>query len=278
MITVMMMGLKVITMINFFLYDFMGRALLAAIGMGCVSAVMGCFLLWRRMAFFGDAMAHAAVLGVALGTILQVNTYLFIALICLMTAVIVGILQQRSRIPVDTWLASISYTSLALGIIVIAKTTGIRIDTESILFGDILSVSRQDLIWIYAAVIVVWSFIIVCWQKLLMLTLDEELALTSGISVDALRLGFTFCLAIVTAVGIKASGALLLPALMILPAAAMARFSKSPEMMVAGATVISLLSVVLGIWVSFTFDTPSGPTIVVTACGFFILATLVRKK
>ncbi len=274
----MMMDLKATTMIDFFLYDFMGRALLAAIGMGCMSAVMGCFLLWRRMAFFGDAMAHAAVLGVALGTILQINTYLFIALICLMTAVIVGVLQQRSRIPVDTWLASISYTSLALGIIVIAKTTGIRIDPESILFGDILSVNRQDLIWIYAAVIIVWSFIILCWQKLLMLTLDEELALTSGISVSALRLGFTFCLAIVTAVGIKASGALLLPALMILPAAAMARFSKSPEMMVAGATVISLLSVALGIWASFTLDTPSGPTIVVTACGFFILSTLVPKN
>lgn len=266
------------TMINFFLSDFMGRALLAAIGMGCISAVMGCFLLWRRMAFFGDAMAHAAVLGVALGTILQVNTYLFIALICLMTAVVVGILQQRSRIPVDTWLASISYTSLALGIIAITKTKGIRIDPEAILFGDILSVSRQDLIWIYGAVVIVWGFIILCWQKLLLLTLDEELALASGIPVAGLRLGFTFCLAIVTAVGIKASGALLLPALMILPAAAMARFSKSPEIMVAGATLISLTSVIVGILASFEFDTPSGPTIVVTACGFFIISSLRRQN
>lgn len=263
--------------IDFLFYDFMGRALLAAIGMGCISAVMGCFLLWRRMAFFGDAMAHAAVLGVALGTILSLNVYLFIAIICVITAVIVGLLQQRSPIPVDTWLAAISYTALALGIIAISKTKGIRIDAEAILFGDILSVSRQDLVWIYSAVILVWAFIIWRWQELMLLTLDEELALTAGVSVSGLRLAFTFCLAIVTAVGIKASGALLLPALMILPAAAMARFARSPEMMVLGATAISLLSVVLGILGSFQLDTPSGPTIVVAACGFFVVSAVVRR-
>lgn len=264
-------------MIDFFFYDFMGRALLAAVGMGCISSVMGCFLLWRRMAFFGDAMAHAAVLGVALGTILSLNVYLFIAIICVVAAVIVGLLQQRSRIPVDTWLAAISYTALALGIIVISKTKGIRIDPEAILFGDILSVSRQDLAWIYSAVVLVWGVIILRWQELMMLTLDEELALTAGVPVSALRLTFTFCLAVVTAVGIKASGALLLPALMILPAAAMARFARSPEVMVLGATAISLLSSALGILGSFHFDTPSGPTIVIIACGFFILSAVLRR-
>ncbi|WP_052045935.1 metal ABC transporter permease [Candidatus Paracaedibacter symbiosus] len=265
-------------MVDFFLYDFMGRALLAAMGMGFISAVMGCFLVWRRMAFFGDAMAHAAVLGVALGVILEVNTYLFIAVICLMTAVIIGAAQQRSSIPIDTWLAAISYTSLALGIILIAKTKGIRIDPEAILFGDILSVSRQDLAWIYGVVVVVWGFILVRWQPLLLLTLDEELAVTAGVNVTSMRLAFTICLAIVTAVGIKASGALLLPALMILPAASMARFARSPEVMVAGATVISLLSVTLGILGSFHFDTPSGPTIIVTACGFFLLSSMLRRS
>lgn len=264
-------------MIDFLFYDFMGRALLSAIGMGCISAVMGCFLLWRRMAFFGDAMAHAAVLGVALGTILNFNVYLFISLICVITALIVGMLQQRSRIPADTWLAAISYTALALGIIVISKSRGIRIDPEAILFGDILSVSRQDLVWIYSVVILVWGFIIYRWQELMVLTLDEELALTAGVPVSSLRFAFTFCLAIVMAVGIKASGALLLPALMILPAAAMARFAKSPEMMVAGATVISLLSVILGILGSFQLDMPSGPTIVVIACVFFVFSTVLRR-
>lgn len=264
-------------MIDFLLYDFMGRALLAAIGMGSISAVMGCFLLWRRMAFFGDAMAHAAVLGVALGTILNLNVYLFIAIICVITAVIVGLLQHRSRLPVDTWLAAISYTALALGIIVIAKAKGIRIEPEAILFGDILSVSRYDLVWIYSVVALVWGFIICRWQTLMMLTLDEELALTAGVPVSGLRFALIFCLAIVMAVGIKASGALLLPALMILPAAAMARFAKSPEMMAVGATMISLLSVVLGILVSFQFDMPAGPTIVVISCLFFVSSVAIAK-
>lgn len=269
---------KATDMIDFFLYDFMGRALLAAIGMGSISAVMGCFLIWRRMAFFGDAMAHTAVLGVALGIILGLNTYVFIAIICLIAALIVGAAQQRSLIPVDTWLATISYTSLALGIIIIAKTKGIRIDPEAILFGDILSVSRVDLAWIYGTVIVVWSFILLAWQPLLLLTLDEELALTAGIPINAMRLAFTLCLALVTAVGIKASGALLLPALMILPAASTSRFARSPEGMALGATALCLISVTSGLLASFYLDTPSGPTIIVTACIFFLASSALQNR
>ena len=264
-------------MIDFFFSHFMGRALLAAIGMGCISAVMGCFLLWRRMAFFGDAMAHASVLGVALGFLFHIDIYFFIAFICLILASVMGILQQRSRIPIDTWLAAISYTSLALGIIVIAKTPGIQIDPEAILFGDILSVNLPDLIGIYLSVLAVWTFIIIGWQKLLLITLDEELAIASGISLLPMRLGFTVCLALVTAVGIKASGALLLPALMILPAATMARFARSPEEMVGGATVCSVISVLLGMTASYYYDTPSGPTIVVMAFLFFFFSFLLKK-
>lgn len=227
------------------------------------------------MAFFGDAMAHAAVLGVALSVILNINIYLFISFICMVTALIIGFLQQRSRVPPDTWLAAISYTALALGIIIISKSPNLRIDPEAILFGDILSISWQDLIWIYCVVLFVWGVILYRWQELIILTLDEELALISGIPVNTLRFTFTLCLAIVIAVGIKTSGALLLPALMILPAASLVRFAKSPETMVAGATVLSLISMILGIFGSFSLDLPCGPTIVVTACLFFILSTLI---
>lgn len=266
-----------IAMIDYFFHDFMGRALLAGVGLGSISALVGCFLLWRRMAFFGDAMGHAAVLGVALGTLLNLNVYLFIILVCVLVAVTIGVARQRSVISVDTWLASISYTSLALGMIILSKSVSIQIEPESILFGDILGVDRIDILWIYIVALIVWGGAIGRWQKVLLLTLDEELAHTSGVSVTSMRLGFTLCVAIVTAVGLKTAGALLLPALMILPAASVSRYSQSPEIMVAAATVVSLLSVVIGIWGSFYYDIPSGPSIVMVAFGFFILSFLGKR-
>lgn len=264
-------------MISGFLDDFVVRACIAGIGLAFLTGPIGCILLWRRMAFFGDALGHSALLGVALAAILQVDIYLGIIAICLACASLLGMVPSRTRLTMDAWLAIVSYSALALGIIALSKAPHIRIDPSSYLFGDILMLDNQDIAWIYGCILIVVPFFLIQRKRLLLLTLDEELAKVAGVPTDRLRIFFMVILSMTVAVCLKTVGALLLPALLIIPAAAAGRLARSPEQMIILAVGVGILSVTSGLSSSIYFNTPSGPTIVVCCTCLFLLTHLVSK-
>ena len=254
--------------------DFLLRALAGGFGVAVIAGPLGTFVVWRRMAYFGDTLAHAALLGVALGILLGIDINLGIVAVCAAVAVILVALQRRQPLAGDTLLGILSHGGLALGLIAVAFLESPRVDLMSYLFGDILAVSARDIAWVYGGGAVVAAALAFLWRPLLAATVHEELARVEGVPVTAVRLAFMVLLAIVVALAMKVVGVLLVTSLLIIPAAAARRLAASPEQMAALAAVAGCAAVAGGLWGSFTFDTPSGPSIVVAALVLFVVSAL----
>ncbi len=258
--------------------DFLVRALLGGVGVALVAGPLGCFVVWRRLAYFGDALAHAGFLGIALGLLLGFDPILGVAATGCIVAASLLLLQRRRLLAGDTALGLLAHAGLALGLVVLSFLQFLRIDLLSYLFGDLLAVTRGDLALIWGGGAIVLVALALLWRPLLRITLHEELAAAEGLPVFALQLAFLLLLAIVVAVAMKVVGILLITALLILPAAAARRISATPEAMALGAALLGSLAVGGGLWASWTWDTPSGPSIVVTSLLFFVLLQLLPRR
>ncbi|MEL7132904.1 MAG: metal ABC transporter permease [Pseudomonadota bacterium] len=248
--------------------DFMTRATLAGIGVAFAAAPLGCFVVWRRMAYFGDATAHAAILGVALSLAFEMSVFSGALIVALLMALTVTLLAGRGY-AMDTLLGVLAHSALAVGLVAVSFLSGIRIDLMAYLFGDILAVSRTDLVVIWGGAALVVALIFWRWSALLTSTLNEELAYASHINPKREQLVLTLSLAITVAVAIKVVGVLLIAAMLIIPAAAARRLSRTPEAMALGAAAIGALSASAGLWGAYVFDTPAGPSIVCVAALLF---------
>ncbi|WP_020676057.1 zinc ABC transporter permease subunit ZnuB [Geopsychrobacter electrodiphilus] len=258
--------------------DFMLRALLAGIGVALVAGPFGTFVVWRRMAYFGDTLAHSALLGVALGFLLQVDPTLAVMAVCLLVSLLLFFLQRQQRLPSDTLLGILSHSALSLGLVAIAFMEKVRIDLLAYLFGDILAVGRQDLMVIYGSGLLALVLLLLLWRPLLAITLHEDLARVEGVRVDLVELSFSCLLALVVAIMMKVVGLLLITSLFILPAATVRRFSSSPEQMAGFAALAGVISVGVGLYGSWQLDTPAGPSIVVAAALLFALLQLLPAR
>ncbi|MBX9804872.1 MAG: metal ABC transporter permease [Alphaproteobacteria bacterium] len=264
-------------MTDLFFNPLVCKALLAGFGLALTTGPLGCFLVWRRMAFFGDALAHSSLLGVALGIVLHIDINIGIVGVCLLCATILAKTHSRQHLSADAWLGIISYSALALGFLALSKS-GSNVDLESYLVGDILSIRLQDLFWIYGCALLVAAFFYWKWRELLLLTLDEELAQTAGVSVGVVRAAFMVILALTVAIALKAVGALLMPALLIMPAATAGRFARSPEQMAFIGMAAAFLGIASGLLAAIAFNTPSGPTIVVCSLLLFLGSIVARAR
>lgn len=256
--------------------DFLWRAALGGVGVAFVAGPLGCFVVWRRMAYFGASVAHTALLGVALGFLLSIDVTVGITLTCICFAIAIIFLQRNIELASDTLLGILAHTSLAVGIVVLAFMKGVRIDLMGYLFGDILAVSSIDLLWIFGGGGICIGILVAIWRPLLSITVHEELAHAEGVPVLAIQLLFTLLLAVVIAVSMKIVGALLITSLLIIPAATARPFARSPEIMAVLAGLIGMFSVAGGLFASFQWDTPSGPSIVVAAFLLFLASLLIR--
>ncbi len=257
--------------------DFMVRATLAGIGVALAAAPLGCFVVWRRMAYFGDATAHAAILGVALSLTFQMSIFFGAVVVALIMASLVTILSHRGY-AMDTLLGVLAHSSLAFGLVAVSFLSGIRIDLMAYLFGDILAVSRGDLLVIWGGAALVVALIAWRWSALLTSTLNEELAFAAGLNPRREQLILTLSLAITVAVAIKVVGVLLIAALLIIPAAAARGLSKTPEAMAVAAAVLGTVSAVAGLRGAYLFDTPPGPSIVCVAAILFALSSTLGLR
>lgn len=256
---------------------FFFQSLLAGIGLSFITSPMGCFLVWRRMSFFGDALSHSALLGVALGLIFNINVHLGIFIVCLAVALILVFVDDRADLPSDTWLSMTSYTALALGIVLMNKMPSIKVDPASYLFGDILALQNQDFFWIFGCAILVSLFIYRYWQPLLLLTFDEGLAQAEGMPLARLKLGFMLILALTVAVSLKFIGVLLVPALLVIPPATAKQHAKNPEQMVFYALSFTLAGISGGLFLSLVFNIATGASIILACLSLFVLSQVFKK-
>lgn len=258
--------------------DFLLNALLAGLALALVAGPLGSFVVWRRMAYFGDTLSHAALLGVALGLLLDVSPTLAVTAGCLLLAVLLVTLQQRQPLASDTLLGILAPTTLSLGLVVLSFMDEVRIDLMAYLFGDLLAVGPGDLAWIIGGAVLVLALLVPLWRQLLAITVHEELARVEGLPVAALRLALMLLIAVVIAVAMKIVGVLLITSLLIIPAAAAQRHARTPEQMAIGASVLGMLAVAAGLSLSWYQDTPAGPSIVVSAAGFFLLSFVLPRR
>lgn len=252
--------------------DFFTRALIAGVGVAVVAAPLGCFVVWRRLAYFGDTLSHAALLGVALAFLLEMNITLAVFLVCAAVAIALVLLQRRATLSSDSLLGLLAHAALALGLVALAFMTSVRVDLIGFLFGDILAVSRADIAIIYlggAAVLIVLALI---WHALFAATVNTELAEAEGMRPHRSNLIFVLLMATVIAISMKIVGVLLITALLIIPAATARRFARGPEQMAILAALFGAAAVVGGLFGSLNWDTPSGPSIVVAALVFFVIS------
>ncbi len=251
--------------------DFLIRATLAGLGVAIAAAPLGCFIVWRRMAYFGDATAHASILGVALALAFSLPIIVGALTIAFLMAFLVSSLTGRG-FATDTLLGVMAHSALAIGLVAATFVDGARIDLMAYLFGDILAVSKSDVGLIWAGALSVLALLAWRWQALLTSTLNPDLAHAAGIAPRREQMILTLTLAVVVAIAIKVVGVLLIAALLLIPAATARPFARDPERMALIAAALGALSVALGLRASFVFDTPTGPTIVCAAALLFCLS------
>lgn len=251
--------------------DFFVRALLAGIGVALTAGPLGCFVVWRRMAYFGDTMAHAGLLGVALALVLQIAPVFGVFVVAAAIAAALLLLDRRGVLSTDALLGLLSHGTLAVGLVLVALMTWMRIDLSALLFGDVLAVGVNDLVLIWTGGAVVLAGLVWVWRPLLADTVHPDLAAAEGMRPGRARAVLMLLMALVIAVAMKVVGVLLITSLLIIPAAAARRLAATPEAMAALAALIGALAVVLGLFASLHWDTPSGPSIVVAAVVLFCL-------
>ncbi|MEO5615399.1 MAG: metal ABC transporter permease [Cypionkella sp.] len=256
--------------------DFLVRAALAGLGLSLATGPLGSFVVWRRMAYFGDATSHAAILGVALALALHLPIGVGTLIVALAMAATVSTLAARGW-AMDTTLGVLAHSALAFGLVAISYVPGVRADLSTYLFGDILAVSKADLGFIWGGSLAVVALLVWRWQALLTATLNEDLAHASGLNPDRERLVLTLALALVVAVALKIVGALLIAAMLIIPAAAARGLARTPESMAAYATGFGALACLVGLRLSLWQDTPAGPSIVSAAAVIFALAAVFGR-
>ena len=259
--------------------DFLVRAIIAGIGIALVTGPLGCFVVWRRLSFFGDTLAHSALLRFLLTISLNINVSLTIFVVSSLVALILLRLEKSTNLAGDSLLGLISHSSLAIGLVILGFLSFIRFDVLGVLFGDILSVNTNDLLFIWIGGGLILAVLFYIWKPLFASTVNYELAEAEGMNPERVNAIFTILLAALIAISIKMIGVLLITGLLIIPTAMARNLSNNPKQMVVLSIIGGLLSVFIGLYASFEINTASGPSIVVVALILFILSLIrIGKK
>jgi zinc transport system permease protein len=258
--------------------DFFIRAVVGGTGVALLAGPLGCFIVWRRLAYFGDTLSHSALLGVAMALLLNMNITLTVFVISVAVSMLLILLQRRASLSSDALLGLLAHATLAVGLVVLAFMTWVRVDLMGFLFGDILAITAGDIAIIWGGGLVVLALVSFIWKPLLTSTVSYEIAVAEGLRPDLANFLFMVLMAGVIAISMKIVGVLLITALLIIPAATARRFSGNPEIMAVMASILGAASVWLGLEGSLKWDTPAGPSIVVASLAFFITSVLPLPK
>ncbi|CAM3724841.1 zinc ABC transporter permease subunit ZnuB [Rahnella bruchi] len=250
---------------------------LAGVLLAIAAGPLGSFVVWRRMSYFGDTLAHASLLGVAFGLLLNVNPFYTVIAVTLLLAVLLVALERKPHLAVDTLLGIMAHSALSLGLVVVSLMSGVRVDLMAYLFGDLLSVTYSDIWMIGIGVAVVIAVLCWQWRALLSMTISPELAHVDGVNLQRSRVVLMLVTALTIGLAMKFVGALIITSLLIIPAATARRFAKTPEQMALVAVAIGIIAVTGGLTFSAFYDTPAGPSVVLCAAVLFMLS-LSKKQ
>ena len=248
---------------------------LAGIMLACAAGPLGSFVVWRRMSYFGDTLAHASLLGVAFGLLLDVNPFYAVIVVTLLLAAGLVWLEKRPHLAIDTLLGIMAHSALSLGLVVVSLMSNIRVDLMAYLFGDLLAVTPEDLIAIAVGVVVVLAILLWQWRNLLAMTVSPDLAFVDGVKLQRVKLLLMLVTALTIGVAMKFVGALIITSLLI-PAATARRFARTPEQMAGVAVIIGMIAVTGGLTFSAFYDTPAGPSVVLSAAVMFIFSMMKK--
>ena len=254
--------------------DFFTRALVAGIGIAIITGPLGCLVIWRRLSYFGDTLAHSALLGVTLAYAFSLNIAFSVFVISAVIALLLLNLQKRTRLAGDSLLGLLAHSTLAIGLVLMGFLSSIRFDIMGLLFGDILAVTLQDIALVWIGGFIIIGILYFIWKSLFSATVNYDLALAEGMKPNIYNMIFTLLLAGVIALSIKMIGTLLITGLLIIPAAASRNITHNPKQMVFVAILIGILSVTIGLFTSLEFNTSSGPSIIVIAIILFIISLI----
>ena len=257
------------------LEPFLIRAIIAGIGVAIIAGIIGCFVVWRKMAYFGDSLAHSALLGVALGLVFGISTNLGTVIICSIFTISLIWLQQKNVLATDTLLGILAHSALSVGMVVLSILER-SIDLHSYLFGDILAVTIMEIYLVMIGGIFVLIILSINWQSFVLTTINEKLAKAEGVNILINQLLIMLLMTVVVAVSFRIVGLLLITSMLIIPAATARQLSNSPEKMAFFSALLGVVAVILGIFSSLFFDTPSGPSIVVAAVLIFITISTIK--
>lgn len=260
------------------MFEILFPAWIAGILLSLITAPLGAFVVWRKMAYFGDTLSHSALLGVAFGFFLEIDPYFAVIGMTLLLALGLVWLEQHSNHSVDTLLGIIAHCSLSLGVITISLLDNVRVDLMSYLFGDLLAINVNDVFFIaigVACIAIIFAFF---WKKFLSMTVSPELAQIEGLNIARLRLLLMLLTAFTIALTMKFVGALIITSLLIIPSATARRFARTPEMMVIYAIFFSIIAVTGGLLFSAFKDTPAGPSVVICAGSLFLLSLFKKES
>lgn len=257
--------------------EYLWRALLAGIGISLLSGPFGVFVIWQRMAFFGDTLAHSGLLGITLAILFQVHFMLGVGMVALVLALLLFFMQSHSRLSHDALLGILSPATLAVGLIALNCLDTVQVDVMGFLFGDLLAITWSEVLYIGVGVLSGLFILAWIWPSLLRLTLDRDLAQVEGVAVKRVQLCFVLLLALIVAIAVKMVGVLLVTAMLIIPAAAARFFANTPERMALGACLVGMFATLGGLTTAVGFDWPVGPTIVVGLAVLFLLSAALNK-
>jgi zinc transport system permease protein len=253
--------------------DFLVRAIFGAAVLGAAAGPLGCFVLWRRMAYLGESVAHMGLLGAGLGLLLGVAPIAGVAGVALAAGLIMARATDR-HIPSGTLIGLVGHVGLALGFVVLSTMETVRADLLGYLFGDVLAMSPEDIAAVVVGAAVILLALWFLWRPMLKITVNRDIALAEGNRTAVVDIAFVVLVAGLVALALKIVGALLIVALLLIPPAAARPLSRTPEAMAVFAAVLGALSAPLGIGGAFLTDAPAGPAIVLAAAGLFVLASL----
>jgi zinc transport system permease protein len=260
---------------------FLLRALLAGLGLAVIAGPLGCFVVWRRMAYYGETIAQAGLIGIALGLALSLDLTASVLGVTLAVSCLLVLLSRQQLVPFDSLLGLLAHAALAVGVVAASLVRGPQLDFMAFLFGDIFAVSSADLRWVFLGGVVALAALVFMWRPLLALSVHEDLAAAEGVATERTKLIFVLVLALVVALAIKIVGVLLTIAFLIMPAAAARPLAETPEQMAVIAAILGMLAVAAGLFLSITLDTPGGPSIVLMLAAFFaasIFPAVLRRR
>ncbi|MEK5743313.1 zinc ABC transporter permease subunit ZnuB [Acinetobacter variabilis] len=241
-----------------------------------LTAPLGCLMLWRRMSFFADTMAHGTLLGVAIAGALSLPLWTGVTLIALLLVAILWVLHDP-RLPNDALLALCSATLLCSGLLFIQHLPSLRPELLSYLFGDLLTISWTDLPTFAVVIILALAVLYKSWQAQIQIAIDPDMAISEGVNAKLQRLIFMLLLALFTVLALRAVGSLLMGALLVIPALTARLLANSPRQMVIWAFVIAQIGVTVGLWSSAGLNMSTGLTIVLTMSVLFAAIFILQK-